>query len=787
MLPTRTDATNFLQARDIDQANRTVDAARDLLKKRYDPSTADDDMLAFVQNFGFNDVDEAFTPEYVGRDVAMEDLRSMPHTADLVAGETEFPETSPINILNRPKPWYKNDPSKTPSENKTARAAFDAKQIEEERQLRSFISTIQSARTVSAAEVGQEASHPDELLKELTYSSPGPDGTVVEHKTYMTLPEHTDLLKAYGILPEPPTTNFNKTPAQARVQYTEKKYNSALLRANPDVLFVFDDNLLGTGKSGQAIIRNEPNAIGVPTKRVASRTKNSYFGTPENIEEEKAAIDAAFDKIRAAVTSGKRVYFPSEGLGAGTAQLAKRSPELYAYVNYQIDDLMHAQPQPTEVNALNLSATMDEDPNVRTPVTEQTDPGKFGSWLDDKDLAHEEETPFDTYMRKMWDPDLGRYVHVAVPTREAVRERSERVFQERLAASTPIIETTELRDETGTRVTDKSGNAIKVEAPKKSRFGDRPETRPIGSEPVWSVIPKNEDAGSARKNKSWQRDVRTFGGTEVVDAFYLYDPKLVESTHIPVPYRGGTRGELVRKDVREHIRNGRIVDLDANLDQSQTQAFQFVALTPAGLAVNKFLGKNASDAAVPLSETLIRNGVPEQDAYKISASLIQNRTLPGLINTLISAQYRPKSALASSSPADEARIDNAISTETPPQFQIRKPRNLPLRAIVDAINAVSSKAGGEMLGTTALFSLKSPDGEPIIGGYGANIDYTLPLQFTAGHGFKAGGNIQPNNRLYFRLRPGAIEGIPTAAPQAPKNPSNTGEPQSGNIVGALKK
>jgi hypothetical protein len=90
---------------------------------------------------------------------------------------------------------------------------------------------------------------------------------------------------------------------------------------------------------------------------------------------------------------------------------------------------------------------------------------------------------------------------------------------------------------------------------------------------------------------------------------------------------------------------------------------------------------------------------------------------------------------------------------------------------VDAINAVSSKAGGEILGTTALFSLKSPDGEPIIGGYGANIDYTLPLQFTAGHGFKAGGNIQPNNRLYFRLRPGAIEGIPTAAPQAPKNPS----------------
>lgn len=43
-----------------------------------------------------------------------------------------------------------------------------------------------------------------------------------------------------------------------------KRYTLNLVKGNMDVYFVFGDNLIGEGK---AIIRDEPNTIGVPTKR----------------------------------------------------------------------------------------------------------------------------------------------------------------------------------------------------------------------------------------------------------------------------------------------------------------------------------------------------------------------------------------------------------------------------------------------------------------------------------------------------------------------------------------
>ena len=44
-------------------------------------------------------------------------------------------------------------------------------------------------------------------------------------------------------------------------------YSARLCARLPRLTFVFGDNLLGFGKGGQAVIRNCPNAFGVPTKR----------------------------------------------------------------------------------------------------------------------------------------------------------------------------------------------------------------------------------------------------------------------------------------------------------------------------------------------------------------------------------------------------------------------------------------------------------------------------------------------------------------------------------------
>jgi len=710
----------------------------------------------------------------------------MPHTADLVGGETEFPETKPIDILNRPRVFFKPDPSKSPAENKAARAAFDAQQVEKEQQLRSFIETVQSAKTVAATADGPMAyfntqrergvaipmpSHPDELVKELTYSTTGSDGKVIENKVYMTLPEHTDLLKAYGVLPEAPTHGFKPLP-QSRAQITDKKYTAGLLRAEPDALFVFGDNMQRTGKGGQAIIRDEPNAIGVPTKHAPNKISASYFGRPENEQEEKAAIDAAFDKILEAVKSGKRVYFPAGGLGTGLAEMDKRAPALLAHINNRIQEILNFDtPEPlqhTELNVLNLSATEDEDPNTRTATSELPDPGHFGQWMQDKDFEHvPEESPIDTYLGRMYDPDKGRYVRVEFPTRESARDHMLERFKEVLASTTPMIEKGPQRYSDGTPVVDKNGHIILTEVPTISKYDGKPQMRPIGAEPIWSVTAPGEDAGSSRKNKSWQRATQRFGNTDVYDAIYLYDPELIKSTTIPLTRRNRTNWELVRKDVRDLVRNGQIVSLENPIDPEQQQAFSYIALTKEGLEVNKYVGKteHARDIAKDLYRTLLRNGLQKEKAESITKYFISNRTLPGLISTLFNTTYVPAIGIEDDdTPADKLRTARAFRAVDVSAMASQPARQLPMRAIIDAINVVSIKANGTALGTDALFSLKTQDGNPIVGGYGANLDYTLPIQFSAGHGFKGGGNIQPNNRLYFRLKPGVIPDAPSSSP-----------------------
>ena len=50
-------------------------------------------------------------------------------------------------------------------------------------------------------------------------------------------------------------------PAESKVEVISENYTPELLRANPNKLFLFGDNNTRTGKGGQAVIRDEPNAV----------------------------------------------------------------------------------------------------------------------------------------------------------------------------------------------------------------------------------------------------------------------------------------------------------------------------------------------------------------------------------------------------------------------------------------------------------------------------------------------------------------------------------------------
>lgn len=121
-----------------------------------------------------------------------------------------------------------------------------------------------------------------------------------------------------------------------RMRFISREY----VRANPDKLFLFGDNLEQRGFGGQAAaMRGEPNTIGIPTKKSPSYADGAFF-TDYELEQNKASIDLAFAKLAKATMNVTRVIvIPENGLGTGRAELDKRAPRTYAYLQSRLAEL----------------------------------------------------------------------------------------------------------------------------------------------------------------------------------------------------------------------------------------------------------------------------------------------------------------------------------------------------------------------------------------------------------------------------------------------------------------
>ena len=113
-----------------------------------------------------------------------------------------------------------------------------------------------------------------------------------------------------------------------------KRFSLETTKKHPDKVFVFGDNLQGWGKKGQAIIRDEPNAIGIPTKKKPSMEPSAFF-TDKEFDFIRPRIDAAFAKI----PKGSTVYIPEAGLGTGLAKLPEKAPRIHFYIRELIKGL----------------------------------------------------------------------------------------------------------------------------------------------------------------------------------------------------------------------------------------------------------------------------------------------------------------------------------------------------------------------------------------------------------------------------------------------------------------
>jgi len=107
-----------------------------------------------------------------------------------------------------------------------------------------------------------------------------------------------------------------------------KRYTVDSVRSNPECVFIFGDNLLGIGGGGQAIIRNEPNSYGIPTKKSPSMSSNSFFMDSE-YDQNVDIINKAIENIPSGYDC---IVFPEDGLGTGLAELPTRAPKTFSYL-----------------------------------------------------------------------------------------------------------------------------------------------------------------------------------------------------------------------------------------------------------------------------------------------------------------------------------------------------------------------------------------------------------------------------------------------------------------------
>lgn len=121
-----------------------------------------------------------------------------------------------------------------------------------------------------------------------------------------------------------------------RLKYITREY----VKANPDKLFLFGDNLEHRGFGGQAAaMRGEPNAVGIPTKKKPTRDESAFF-TDNEFEHNKSAIETALFPVFTAVSEKNiTVVIPADGLGTGRAELDKRAPQTFAYLQRRLADL----------------------------------------------------------------------------------------------------------------------------------------------------------------------------------------------------------------------------------------------------------------------------------------------------------------------------------------------------------------------------------------------------------------------------------------------------------------
>lgn len=111
------------------------------------------------------------------------------------------------------------------------------------------------------------------------------------------------------------------------IEFRDGIITRADLRAEPDKVFVFGDNMARVGYGGQAAaMRGEPNAVGVATLYAPGDFYRD--GDPLALMEVVNDLHCVSDLI----LQGKTIVVPSAGIGTGLARLPQSYPALHQFI-----------------------------------------------------------------------------------------------------------------------------------------------------------------------------------------------------------------------------------------------------------------------------------------------------------------------------------------------------------------------------------------------------------------------------------------------------------------------
>lgn len=111
-----------------------------------------------------------------------------------------------------------------------------------------------------------------------------------------------------------------------KIYYTDR-LTVDLCQANPGAIHCFGDNLIHAGMTGQANIRREPNAFGIPTKRYPATSEHSYFHDAAcEREHVLRSLRALYERVR---DTRADIFWPIKGIGTGLAKMPEKSPLIY--------------------------------------------------------------------------------------------------------------------------------------------------------------------------------------------------------------------------------------------------------------------------------------------------------------------------------------------------------------------------------------------------------------------------------------------------------------------------